>query len=277
MKVYQKPRYHEWRWKELVGPLIPKDGKDRSLLDLGCNAGFYMQKAEKLGYRTLGVEKDQNYLSQAPEHLKIIKADINYYKPGCNFLTLAACVHYHQSDEQVEGLFHNMLYSTVYLLAMGRHKGRVKSRPDRNHLMRKLRGWKLIDSREAKAFYTVLVKNPRYAELNVEGLYIMTKEYVSKIKGFVDFVPSFEDFVRRALDDINFNPVDSKFMEYLKHRRFKYPLGRCWIYKVMIEELKNRGIHTALQVQNNRIKDGYHRLIILRELGVKRVVCRVIR
>ena len=62
MKIYQNPRYHQWRWNELVGPLVPKDGQDRSLLDLGCNAGFYMQKAEKLGYRTTGVEKDLNYI-----------------------------------------------------------------------------------------------------------------------------------------------------------------------------------------------------------------------
>ena len=277
MKIYQKPRYHEWRWKELVEPLVQKDGQDRMFLDLGCNAGWYMRKAQRLGYKTIGVERDLDYLSQAPKHLDIIEGDVNYYKPHCAYLTLLACVHYHQSDEQVEALFHNLIYSTAYLLVMGRHKVRVRSIPNRDHLMKKLRNWKLIDSREAKAFYTVLVKNPIYEELCVDDLYAATKEYVSKIKGFVDFVPSFEDFVRRTLDDLNFNPVGCKFVDYLKHRRFPYPLGRCWIYKVMIEELKNQGIHTALKVKDGRIKDGYHRLIVLRELGVKRVVCRVIK
>ncbi len=167
MKIYQKPRYHEWRWTELVEPLVPKDGEGRMLLDLGCNAGFYMRKAQKMGYKTIGVEKDPDYISQAPKNLDIIKADVNYHKTHCAYLTLLACVHYHQSDEQVEALFHNLMYSTAYLLVMGRHKGKVKSRPGQNHLMKKLRGWKLIDSKQAKAFYTVLVKNPRYAELNV--------------------------------------------------------------------------------------------------------------
>ena len=275
MKIYQKPRYHEWRWQQLVKPLVPKDGQDRMFLDLGCNAGWYMRKAQRLGYKTIGVERDSDYLSQAPKSLDIIHGDVNFYKPHCAYLTLLACVHYHQSNEQVEALFHNLMYSTAYLLVMGRHKGRVKSIPNRDHPMKKLRGWKLIDSREAKAFYTVLVKNPWYEELSVDDLYDATCKYVSTLSNFVNFVPSFEDFVRRTLDNQDFDPSDCEFMDYLKHRRFRYPLGRCWIYKVMIDEIKKRGIHTALQVKYNRIKDGYHRLIILREIGIKRVVCRV--
>jgi len=275
MKVYQNPRYHEWRWKELVGPLVEPDGKDRMLLDLGCNAGFYMRKAQRFGYKTLGIEMDDNYISQAPKDLEIIKGDVNFYKPHCAYLTLMCCLHYHQSKEQVEALFHNMMYSTVYLLVMGRHRGRVKSRPDRSNLMNLLKGWELRGSREAKAFYTVLVKNPRYDELSVDDLYDSTREFVSKIKNFDNFVPSFEDFVRRTLDDINFDPSKTDFVKYLNRRRLKYPLGRCWIYKVMIEELKTHGIHTALRVKGGRIEDGYHRLIILKELGYKRVVCRV--
>ena len=278
MKIYQQPKYHEWRWNHLVGPLVDKDGTDRMLLDLGCNAGFYMRKAQQLGYKTIGVERDLDYFRQVPDGLnEVIFGDVNFYKPHCAYLTLLCCVHYHQSDEQVESLFHNLMYSTAYLLVMGRHKGRVKSIPNKPHLMKKLRGWPVIDSREEGPFYTVLVKNPRYDELSIEDLYRATGEFVSGIKGFDDFIPSFEDFVRRSLDDINFDPSDCEFMDYLKRRRFRYPLGRCWIYKVMIEEIKKRGIHTALKVQNGHIKDGYHRLVILRELGYKRVVCRMMK
>jgi SAM-dependent methyltransferase len=273
MKVYQKPRYHQWRWNELVGPLVNQDGRDRMFLDLGCNAGFYMQKALKLGYKTIGVEKDPGYLAQVPEDLDVIKGDINYYKPHCAYLTLLACVHYHQSDEQVEALFHNLLYSTAYLLVMGRHRGRVKSKPNKKHLLKKLNGWPIVDYREAKAFYTVLFKNPRYEELSVDELYNSTKKYVSKIPNFVDFIPSFEDFVKKTIDDIDFDPSSCDFMKYLKHRRFKYQLGRCWIYKVMIKELQSKGLHTALWIRDGHILDGFHRLIILRELGIKRVIC----
>ena len=108
MKTYQIDKYHEWRWQNLVAPLIEKDGSDRVLLDLGCNAGWYMQKAQKLGYRTMGVECDKEYIDQAPHKLEITQADINYHRPHCAYLTLLLCVHYHQTAEQVEALFHNL-------------------------------------------------------------------------------------------------------------------------------------------------------------------------
>lgn len=277
MKIYQKPRYHEKRWKELIQPLVNPDGEDRLFQDLGCNAGFYMRKAERLGYKTIGVEIDQDYIAQAPIGLNIIHGDINTYKPIPAYLTLAACIHYHQTDEQVEALFHNLMYATVNLIVMGRHKGRVTSRPDFEHLMKKLSGWKLLDKRVLGPFYSVLVKNPRYEELEIEDLYNATKEYVSGIAGFVDFVPAFEDFVRKVLSGEEFDSEKTEFVRHLKQRRLRYPLGRCWIYKVMVEDIIKNGLHTALKVRDGHIVDGYHRLVVLRELGAKRVVCRVIK
>ena len=71
VKVYQKRKYHERRWRTFLEPLVPADGKDRTFLDLGCNAGFYMTKAEKLGYRAIGLERDADYIGQAPPGLFI--------------------------------------------------------------------------------------------------------------------------------------------------------------------------------------------------------------
>ena len=72
MRVYQNPRRHTKRWETLVEPLVPKDGKDRRFLDLGCNAGFYMTKAEELGYKAIGVEQEPFYINRAPKDLNII-------------------------------------------------------------------------------------------------------------------------------------------------------------------------------------------------------------
>jgi len=287
MRIYQKPKYHEQRWKNLVEPLIDKDGKDRTFLDLGCNAGFYMLKAEGLGYKTIGVEGEtrgfRGTIEQAPEHLNIIRGDINYYRPHAAYLTAMLCVHYHQTPEQIEALFHNLSYTTCNLLVMGRHevkpKWGIKTRPDKKYLMEKLGGgWKLLGERSWKKFYTVLVRNPRFQEVSVDDLYEKTREYVSKTpklnRKLYTFVPAFEDFVRRAIEDINFNPEGCDFMKYLKTRRFRYKLGRCWVYKVMIEEIRKSGIQTPLTTVNGRIFDGYHRMIILRELGIKRVMVR---
>ena len=277
MKIYQKPRYHEWRWRNLVGPLVNKDGADRMLLDIGCNAGFYMKKTQMLGYKTLGVEIDDDYISQAPKNLEITKADINYYKPHCAYLTLLLCVHYHQSAEQVEALLNNLLDSTAYMIVMGRnemYRGRVKTYPDLQYITSKLKAWKINSTIKARQFYSILVKNPFLEELGVEELYQTTYNFVLGLDGFDNFVPAFEEFVKRTLDDFDYDHSNSDLVKYFKRRKIKYPLGYCWNYKVLINELKEHGIHTALRVKG-RIKDGFHRLIILRELGYKRVVCKI--
>jgi len=287
MRIYQKPKYHERRWRELVEPLVPKDGADRTFLDLGCNAGFYMLKAEKLGYKTIGVEGEKKgfngAISQAPKHLNIIYDDINYHKPQLSYLANLCCVHYHLTREQIESLFLKLWYRAANVLIMGRHevkpKWGIKTRPDKKFLLETLgKGWKLVGERTFKKFYTVIVRNPTLREMDVDELYENTRSYVAKTpklrRKLRTFFPAFEDFVRRSIDDSDYNPARSDFVKYLKNRRLKYRLGRCWGYKVMIEEIKKSGIQSPLTVVDGRIFDGYHRMIILRELGMKRVIVR---
>ena len=42
---------HERRWRTFVKPLLPlEDGTDRTFIELGCNAGFYLRKMKDRGY-----------------------------------------------------------------------------------------------------------------------------------------------------------------------------------------------------------------------------------
>ena len=276
MKVYQKRKYHERRWRTFLEPLVPADGKDRTFLDLGCNAGFYMTKAEKLGYRAIGLERDADYISQAPAGLAITQGDVNYYDPPSAFLTLLACVHYHQTDEQVEALLYKLIHSTAHLLVMGRHKGPTwagTSSSSMEHLLKIMAGWSVVDSIDTGKFYSVLFTSPKTKEFSVESLYESTKVFVSKIANYDQkFVHGFECFVRGVIDG---KANDSLFMEHIHRNRRKYPKGRCWIYRTIIEDIQKHGLRVPLMVKEGRIKDGWHRLIIMRELGIKRVICRV--
>ena len=278
MKIYQKDRYHTWRWRHMVGPLVDKDGQDRKVLDLGCNAGWYMTKLEGLGYRTKGVEYDPMYISQAPDNLDIKQQDINYFDPGCYHTTLMLCVHYHQSPEQAQALFLKLAESSCKMIVMGRQNvdGQVRSSARWQNVHRNLMdGWREVDKRVNKNFYTLLLESKYLKEFDVETLFRATRRYTSKIKGYVDFAPQFSEFIRKTIINPEWDPQNSPFVSYLKKRRLTYPLGHCWVYKRMLEEIKANGLSAPLSVRNERIQDGYHRLIILRELGIKRVVCMV--
>ena len=52
------------KWNE-IKPYIPEDLTGLSVLDIGCNAGFYCFEMAKRGANVLGIDSDMHYLKQA--------------------------------------------------------------------------------------------------------------------------------------------------------------------------------------------------------------------
>lgn len=48
-----------------VEPHLPADMRGMTVLDIGCNAGFYSQRLTRRGAKVLGVDHDERYLEQA--------------------------------------------------------------------------------------------------------------------------------------------------------------------------------------------------------------------
>jgi tRNA (mo5U34)-methyltransferase len=58
---------------------IPVDLSGRSVLDIGCNAGFYSIEMKKRGAdRVLGIDCDEDYLAQARFAAEVCGADIEF-------------------------------------------------------------------------------------------------------------------------------------------------------------------------------------------------------
>lgn len=56
--------FPSYKW-EALRPVLPHDLAGMSVLDIGCNAGFYSVELARLGARVLGVDHDPHYLRQA--------------------------------------------------------------------------------------------------------------------------------------------------------------------------------------------------------------------
>lgn len=68
------------KWRS-IAPIIPSDLRGASVLDLGCNAGFYSIEMKKRGAdRVLGVDVDDRYLSQARFAADMLGLDIEFEK-----------------------------------------------------------------------------------------------------------------------------------------------------------------------------------------------------
>src|SRR5690606_12941796 len=63
---------------ELVEPAFPRDLTGATVLDIGCNAGFYSLKLHERGARVTGIEPDPRYLEQARFAADVLGADIEY-------------------------------------------------------------------------------------------------------------------------------------------------------------------------------------------------------
>lgn len=61
-----------------VEAAFPKDMTGKTVLDIGCNAGFYSLKLHARGARVTGIEHDPHYLAQARFAAEVLGADIEY-------------------------------------------------------------------------------------------------------------------------------------------------------------------------------------------------------
>jgi tRNA (mo5U34)-methyltransferase len=68
------------KWKE-IAPIFPKNLRGASVLDLGCNAGFYSIEMKKRGAgRVLGVDVDDRYLDQGRFAASVLGLEIEFEK-----------------------------------------------------------------------------------------------------------------------------------------------------------------------------------------------------
>lgn len=72
--------YPDMKWRKFSGA-IPADLSGKSVLDIGCNAGFYSIEMKKRGAdRVLGIDFDEIYLNQARFAAEVAEADIEFQK-----------------------------------------------------------------------------------------------------------------------------------------------------------------------------------------------------
>ena len=72
--------YPNVKWKSFAGA-IPQDLTGRSVLDIGCNGGFYSIEMKKRGAdRVVGIDFDEDYLAQARFAAEVTGFEIEFRK-----------------------------------------------------------------------------------------------------------------------------------------------------------------------------------------------------
>lgn len=90
------------KWRQLAHAL-PQDLAAATVLDIGCNAGFYCLEFKKLGAgRVLGVDVDDRYLRQARFAAQVLDMDVEFAK--CSVYDV----------DQIPGQFDYVLFMGVF-------------------------------------------------------------------------------------------------------------------------------------------------------------------
>lgn len=72
--------YPSVKWR-LFRSAIPADLRGRSVLDIGCNAGFYsMEMKRRHAARVIGIDSDEEYLDQARFAAEVNGMDIEFHR-----------------------------------------------------------------------------------------------------------------------------------------------------------------------------------------------------
>ncbi|HEX8713513.1 MAG TPA: DUF1698 domain-containing protein, partial [Terracidiphilus sp.] len=60
---------------------IPRELSGKTVLDIGCNAGFYAMEMKQRGAdRVLGIDSDERYLAQAKFAAEVLDLDVSFCK-----------------------------------------------------------------------------------------------------------------------------------------------------------------------------------------------------
>ncbi|WP_366552739.1 TIGR04290 family methyltransferase [Aquibaculum sediminis] len=72
--------YPGWIWRRLQ-PALPSDLSGRTVLDVGCNGGFFSIEMKRLGAeRVVGIDPDERYLAQARFAAEILDVEIELHR-----------------------------------------------------------------------------------------------------------------------------------------------------------------------------------------------------
>lgn len=293
--------YNEGRWHSFIEPLLPDDCRKRTFLEIGCNAGMYLRLAKKKGFnRIVGTEKDKKIAVQARWYRKKIKSNykIILQKSGawdCDYsvlpmadVVLMSCVHYHMRPVELIELLDHLFITCQYLILVSVEDAKITTRVNRvggqeETANNYFKHWKrlrkiTIDSQGdpvPRKMYSILYES-NLQRHRIDDL--LNPEFYNRKLRILNYCEAFTKFVKLVIRE-NYDIKGTEFYKlYIQGRRpelGKERKKRIRKLMLMIRSVYLDGMKKPLLVNSHgHLLDGSHRIILLKHLGYKYVLCR---
>lgn len=271
------------KWDNYVLPFLPKDCKNLTLIDMGCNAGVFLELAEKKGFNAIGVDADKEAVKRGLRYRKrnggkyrIIYRDMRRCiddLPVSDFTILANAHYYFPIDHWLEYL-NKLKEKTCYVIIVTAQKTRKysKASADLADIRNYFKNWDEVGFVDElplegdpfpRRLWSFCFKNRDVERVPIEnicrGNRVQEGFYIELDKGVDLFKTRYYRILR------------SYRKEWPKEKLEKFMYSKKELY----EDIKKNGLKKAIIVDSNgRVLDGNHRARMLERLGNKTVIVR---
>lgn len=292
--------WNEGKWKHFIEPLLPKDCKDMTFVDIGCNAGLFLKLAKDRGFRdVIGVEKSRRAYQRAIKYRKYlgyynykllhrtVGVDFTFDELPLADIVLLSNVHYYFPLIEWFKFLDRLRHRTCACLIISRptnEKAHWRPRTSiaevkyyfrewkaAGAVYRARAGWRDRNDRSPRVLWSFLFKS-NLNRKKFSELYPGAPARAIKIPK--------KELYRKLNKESN---VDLRKTSYFQAWEKRKEMGGEEIYKFvkekadLMKDIKENGIKDPVLINlYGKIVDGGHRIAILKELGYKSVIARAI-
>ncbi len=300
------------KWKNFINPLLPKDCKNMTFIDMGCNAGLFLKMAKDKGFgKCIGIEKSRSTLKEGEKYRKktgydyqllnqTMGVDFNLDRMPVADVTLLANVHYYMKVGDFLEYLDKLRRKTLYCIVVtSNHKSPSHHwRPSgmipdvRNYF----KEWIEEDAIYRVKYNSRLLNDPAPRKLwSLRFKSQLKRVKIDDLKWGASGHSSGKHLLRDELAEIVLQRgkydrtyFDLRDSEHIKKTRyFRTWVSRDWTedraLDFTIERLNTmldvslNGMKKPIWIQlDNKIIDGGHRVSIMKALGYKYIIGRVI-
>jgi len=275
--------WNDGKWTNFVLPFLPEDCGELVFIDMGCNAGVFLNLAEEMGFgQVIGVDSNEvavkrglAWRDEHGKHYQIRHEEMESCALPVADYTVLANVHYYFHIEDWLAYLDKLQYKTRYCIVVttDRHvRQRCWPKADLVSIRRYFKGWEEtgfidelpLEGNHARKLWGLCFKSPFIERVPIDSLdcgnHVQDKFYAELDAG--------KDFKR------------TRYYRILKPYRKNWSEEKLdnWVRALIAtyEDVKKNGLINPLIVSDDLVLDGNHRYRMMKHLGHKSVLVRKI-
>jgi len=278
--------WNKGKWDNFILPFLPKDCRDFTFVDIGCNAGLFLHLAKKKGFgKVLGVDSNEEAVKRGwdwkkknGENYTILLGDMGDdildTLPISDYVVLANVHYYFTIDKWVSFLdkLQSKTRNCIIVTAEKRKGNRCWAQSDVGSVRNYFKRW------EEMGFIDELPYDGDVHHRKLWGLHFKSNIIKRVPIAELDSGNHVQDKFYEEIDN-GVNLADTRYYRILKKYRKKWSAERLdsWIIDKanMYLDIKENGLKYPILVnKEGLILDGNHRCQILKHLGEKTIFIR---